>query len=92
MSKTTIRVISYAKKKNVHPAQIRHWVRKGLLPAIVIGRTILLDEEECDRVLSLFQHPSTTYSRQPPFPEPEAGDWKPIQRKPLVIGWDPEFY
>ena len=57
MSKTTTRVIPYANKKNVHPAQIRHWIRKGLLPAIVIGRTILLDEDECDRVLEMFKRP-----------------------------------
>jgi hypothetical protein len=57
MIKKTTRVIPYAKSKEVHPAQIRNWVRKGILPAIVIGRTILLDPEECDRVLeSLKRH------------------------------------
>jgi hypothetical protein len=48
-------VIPYAQAKEVHPAQIRNWVRQGILPAIVIGRTILLDPEECDRVLEQFK-------------------------------------
>jgi hypothetical protein len=56
-------VIPYAKKKNVHPAQIRHWIREGLLPAIVIKRTILLDEAECDAVLERFKRQSKL---QPP--------------------------
>jgi hypothetical protein len=55
MIKKTTRVIPYAKFKEVHPAQIRSWVRKGILPAIVIGRTILLDAEECDQVLEQFK-------------------------------------
>ena len=55
MAKKTTRVIPYAKTKEVHPAQIRNWVRKGILPAIVIGRTILLDPEECDEVLERFK-------------------------------------
>jgi hypothetical protein len=57
MVKQTIRVIPYARAKSVHPAQIRNWVRSGLLPAVVIGRTILLDAEECDRVLETFKRP-----------------------------------
>jgi hypothetical protein len=55
MVKQTVRVIPYARAKSVHPAQIRNWVRRGLLPAVVIGRTILLDAEECDKVLETFK-------------------------------------
>lgn len=55
MVKKTIRVIPYAQAKSVHPAQIRNWVRRGILPAVVIGRTILLDPEECDKVLESFK-------------------------------------
>jgi hypothetical protein len=55
MVKKTTRIIPYAKSKEVHPAQIRNWVRKGILPAIVIGRTILLDPDECDEVLEQFK-------------------------------------
>ena len=53
--KPMTRVIPYAKSKGVHPALIRKWVRDGLLPAIVIKRTILLDAAECDEVLSRFK-------------------------------------
>lgn len=57
MVKVTTRVIPYAKAKGVTPAQVRNWVKRGVLPAIVIGRTILLDEAECDRVLEMFKRP-----------------------------------
>jgi hypothetical protein len=63
MIKNTTRVIPYAKTKEVHPAQIRNWVRRGILPAIVIGRTILLDAEECDRVLEQFKRHSKLQQR-----------------------------
>jgi hypothetical protein len=53
--KTMTRVIPYAKAKGVHPALIREWVRDGLLPAIIIKRTILLDAAECDAVLARFK-------------------------------------
>jgi hypothetical protein len=53
--KQTTRVIPYANSKQVHPAQIRNWIRRGILPAIVIGRTILIDPEEADRVLEQFK-------------------------------------
>lgn len=51
----TIRVPEYAKAKNVSSMQIRNWVHKGILPAVVVGRTILLDPEECDRALDRFK-------------------------------------
>ena len=51
----TIRVPEYAGAKKVSPMQIRNWVHRGIIPAIIIGRTILLDPEECDRALEQFK-------------------------------------
>jgi hypothetical protein len=55
--KNLTRVIPYAKSKGVTPALVRKWVRDGLLPAIVVNRTILLDATECDQVLARFKRP-----------------------------------
>jgi len=51
----TIRVPEYAKAKRVSPMQVRNWVHSGVIPAIVIKRTILLDADECDRALERFK-------------------------------------
>ncbi len=40
--------------------QIRNWVHRGIIPAIIIGRTILLDADECDRALDRFKRGGRT--------------------------------
>jgi hypothetical protein len=49
------RVPEYAKANNMSPMQVRNLIHRGILPAIIIKRLILLDAEECDRALERFK-------------------------------------
>ena len=53
--KHRVRVPEFAKANNTSPMQVRNMIHKGIIPAIVIGRLILIDPDEADRALERFR-------------------------------------
>ena len=46
-----IKTTQAAEKFDVKPATIRNWYKRGLLPAIKIGKTIRFKEEDVEKLL-----------------------------------------
>lgn len=53
--KKRIRVPEYAAANSFSPMHVRNLIHRGILPAIVIGRLILIDPEEADAALEQFK-------------------------------------
>jgi adenine specific DNA methylase Mod len=49
------RVPEYAKANNMSAMQVRNLIHRGIIPAIIIKRLILIDAEEADRALERFK-------------------------------------
>lgn len=84
----------YARRIGVDWRTMYSYITRGIIPASKFQGVLLIDVLEADNIIKgLVHHIAQPIERPGKVGRPRKSEsWQPIQRTPLAIGWQPEFY